>query len=244
MAENKKSFILYTDLIHSFEGMTDDEAGKLIKHLLRYVNDLNPEPIDRVTGLLFEPIKQQLKRDLEKWSNERKGRSDAGKKGMEKRWADHNKQKQEITKDNNVIENITNITDNVSVSVNVSDSVSVKKKKKDISPEVKKLRGDCREFFKQHYHGMKGTEYYWVAKDAAALISLISQIRLKIKEKKNTDQISNEDLFLGFQLVINNISDAWILNNYSITNISSKFNEIYTKIKHGNNTKTISKYHN
>lgn len=129
MAENKKSFILYCDILATFENLTDDEAGKLMKHLLRYVNDLNPEPIDRVTGLLFEPIKQQLKRDLEKWSNERKGRSDAGKKGMEKRWADHNKQKQDITKDNTVIENITNITDNVSVSVsvNVSDSVSVNK---------------------------------------------------------------------------------------------------------------------
>ena len=210
--------------------------------MLRYVNDLNPEAPDRVTSLLFEPIKQQLKRDLEKWNNKSATRSEIGRLGGLKSAETRAKQKEA----NEAIasKNQANQPDNDSVSVNVSDSVSVKKKKKDISPEVKKLRGDCREFFKQHYHGMKGTEYYWVAKDAAALISLISQIRLKIKEKKNTDQISNEDLFLGFQLVINNISDAWILNNYSITNISSKFNEIYTKIKHGNNTKTISKYHN
>ena len=67
MAENKKSFILYADQIHLFESLSDNEAGKVIKHLFRYVNDLNPELPDRTTQLIFEPIKQQLKRDLETW---------------------------------------------------------------------------------------------------------------------------------------------------------------------------------
>lgn len=64
MAVGKKSFILYTDLLHTFEGLDDQEAGKLIKHLLRYVNDMNPEAPDKLIKIAFEPIKQMLKRDL------------------------------------------------------------------------------------------------------------------------------------------------------------------------------------
>lgn len=69
MANGKKSVLLYCDLIHTVKPLTDEEAGKLFKHYLSYINDLNPEPIDRLTGLLFEPIKQNLKRDLVKWEN-------------------------------------------------------------------------------------------------------------------------------------------------------------------------------
>lgn len=64
MAEGKKKIVVYRDWINTFEELTDEEAGKLIKHFFRYINDLNPEPPDRVTKLLFEPIKQTLKRDL------------------------------------------------------------------------------------------------------------------------------------------------------------------------------------
>lgn len=69
MAENKKSVLLYCDIIHTIEPLTDEEAGKLFKHYLRYINDLNPCAEDRLTSLLFEPIKQNLKRDLRKWED-------------------------------------------------------------------------------------------------------------------------------------------------------------------------------
>ena len=67
MAENKKSFILYADLIHTVEKLPDDKAGELFKHILRYVNDQNPVTPDLLIEVTFEPIKQQLKRDLKKW---------------------------------------------------------------------------------------------------------------------------------------------------------------------------------
>jgi len=124
MATDKKSFILYCDLIHTIEKMPADKAGELFKHILRYVNDLNPETDDLIVQLTFEPIKQQLKRDLKDWESTRKKRSDAGKLGMESRWHsdDNNNSKDSnvITKDNNVINDITKITvtDTVTVTVN------------------------------------------------------------------------------------------------------------------------------
>ena len=56
MAENKKSIIVYADWIELFESLTDDEAGKLIKHFFRYVNDKNPTAPDRITELSFIPM--------------------------------------------------------------------------------------------------------------------------------------------------------------------------------------------
>lgn len=82
MAQDKKSFILYCDYIRSFTELTDEEAGKLIKHIFQYVNDENPKPIqDRLLSFVFEPIKLQLKRDLKKWEGLRGKRSEAGRNG-------------------------------------------------------------------------------------------------------------------------------------------------------------------
>lgn len=67
MAQGKNIINVYRDWISIFDKLSNEEAGVLIKHFFRYVNDLNPEPPDRITELCFEPIKQQLKRDLIKW---------------------------------------------------------------------------------------------------------------------------------------------------------------------------------
>lgn len=67
MAKDKKSFVAYCDWLESFEELTDEEAGRLAKHLFRYVNDLNPEAPDKITKMCFIPIKQSLKRDLVKY---------------------------------------------------------------------------------------------------------------------------------------------------------------------------------
>jgi hypothetical protein len=81
MAENKKGFVLYADLIHTIEKLPSDKAGDLFKHILRYVNDLNPLTDDMIVDLVFEPIKQQLKRDLVKWEEFRIKQSENGKLG-------------------------------------------------------------------------------------------------------------------------------------------------------------------
>lgn len=67
MAEGKNKIIVYRDWGSTFESLSDEEAGRLIKHFFQYVNDKNPTAPDRLTGLLFEPIKQTLKRDLKKY---------------------------------------------------------------------------------------------------------------------------------------------------------------------------------
>lgn len=54
-------------MIHVFEELSDEQAGKLIKHIFEYVNDKNPQLDDQILKVCFAPIKAQLKRDLEDW---------------------------------------------------------------------------------------------------------------------------------------------------------------------------------
>jgi hypothetical protein len=81
MAENKKSFVAYCDWQETFEELSDEEAGKLVKHLFNYVNDNNPETSDKLTKMCFIPIKQSLKRDLKKYEGYIQKQSVNGKKG-------------------------------------------------------------------------------------------------------------------------------------------------------------------
>ena len=85
MAQNKKSFILYTDLIHTVEQLNEEQAGRLFKHILAYVNDLDPETDDVITKIAFEPIRQQLKRDLQKWDSYIEKQSLNGKRVADQR---------------------------------------------------------------------------------------------------------------------------------------------------------------
>jgi uncharacterized phage protein (TIGR02220 family) len=128
MAKNKKSFLLYVDLIHTVEKLPDEYAGKLFKHLLQYVNDQNPETEDIVINIAFEPIKQSLKRDLLRWDQTREKRSKAGKISAEKRNKNEQNEhmlthvefvEQNPTHDNTPQQAPTNSTDNVNVNVSV-----------------------------------------------------------------------------------------------------------------------------
>lgn len=116
MAIDKNSVILYCDIIHTVEKLSDEQAGKLFKHYLRYVNDLNPVMDDIIIDVAFEPIKQQLKRDLKHWESVINKRSKAGKASAEKR----KQNKQMLTHVKSVKQKSTNSTVNVNDNVNVN----------------------------------------------------------------------------------------------------------------------------
>ena len=116
MAQDKKSFVLYADLIHTVKQLTDKDAGVLFKHILMYVNDDKPTPKNIITKIAFEPVKQQLKRDLIKYEKKREQWSKAGKASADKR-------KQKSTDVDKRSKRSTDST--VNVNVNVNDNVNV-----------------------------------------------------------------------------------------------------------------------
>ena len=120
MAENKKSFVAYCDWQETFEELSNEEAGKLVKHLFNYVNDKDPEVSDKLTQMCFIPIKQSLKRDLKKYEGYIKKQSSNGKKGGRPKNPTLSEKTQPF---------IEKAKKADSVSVSDSDSVNVTKKR-------------------------------------------------------------------------------------------------------------------
>jgi len=86
MAENKKSFVLYADLLHNIDHLSNEEKGILFNHLLEYVNDMNPVLKDRVVLSAWKFIQSQLKRDLKNYEIKKGERSRSGQLGNLKRY--------------------------------------------------------------------------------------------------------------------------------------------------------------
>ena len=127
----KKSVIIYDSWGTLISNLPDEKAGGLIKMILAYAFEgVTVSGDDDAINAMFAMIRKKMDDDIEAYEEVVRQRSEAGKKGMAKRWGnksitDNNKV---ITNDNKVNQAITNITVSVSDSVSVSDK---DKKKKD-----------------------------------------------------------------------------------------------------------------
>jgi len=130
MAENKKSFVLYSDLLPTIKKLIEKDrekstnnTGELFYHILMYVSDLNPEAINDTVDLVFEPIKTQLKRDLIKWEQRSERSRENGQKGGRPKNLEKPNETQQV-----ILEPKKPDSVNVSDSVNVNDNVILLKK--------------------------------------------------------------------------------------------------------------------
>jgi hypothetical protein len=144
--EGKKSFVLYSDQREIFEQLTDEQAGKLIKHIYSYVNDENPSSNDPFVNIPFTLIKLQLKRDLKKWEIQQEQRKLAGKKSAEIR-------KQALTESNE-----RSISSTVNDNVNVNDNVTVIKKKNEFQEFQADANKDLEAYQTYIHETLKGKQ--------------------------------------------------------------------------------------
>ena len=123
MASGKKSFLLYSDYKEIFTELSDKDAGQLIKHILKYVNDESPVTENPLVKISFIPIKNQLKRDLKEWEEIRGKRSESGKLGGRP------KKQTEAKEANAFYEKQTEAKKAVTVTVNdtVTDNVKIER---------------------------------------------------------------------------------------------------------------------
>lgn len=143
MYENKKSFVLYADLLNVVEKLPDQIAGKLFKIILQYVNDKEVCIDDLLLEIAFEPIKLQLIRDLKKYEKSIETKSSSGSLGNLKRWHKDLYQEVideklslknaiEIAKGRSAINDFTKIPVIVNETVTVNDILLKKETKKNI----------------------------------------------------------------------------------------------------------------
>ncbi len=123
MAEGKKSFVLYTDLIYTVKKLPKEKQAELFLLILEYVNDLNPKTDDLLLEVAFEPIKRQLKRDLQKYEERAIRSRENGSKGGR---PSKNNNLEEPKKPNGLFKNPEEPKkpDNVTVTDNVTDTVT------------------------------------------------------------------------------------------------------------------------
>ena len=163
MAKNKKSFVMYTDWKETFNALSNEKAGELIKHIFSYVSDENPISKDMIINAVFPNIKNALKRDLEKWERQQIQRVEAGKRSAELRKQNATKANERLTKSN---ERSISSTVNGNVNGNVNDNVINKRKVKEKTFTPPTL-SDVKNYFKEKGYteqsAIKAFEYYDVA---------------------------------------------------------------------------------
>lgn len=123
MAEGKNSFVFRLKWKRIFDELDEAQSGKLIKHLLSYVSDENPDTDNPMLKIAFATIKYDLKEDLKKWEDIKEKRSEAGKKGGRPK-------AKEAKKANGLSKKQNEAKKAVSVSVSVSEDVLSKEREK------------------------------------------------------------------------------------------------------------------
>lgn len=123
--DDKKSFVAYLSWFDALEEYSDAEVGQLMRALARYAKTgEKPEFSDRGMRVNWKFMCSDVKRASEKWDETRKKRSNAGKRGMAKRWG-KSEDITKITNDNNANDDITKITVDVDVNGDVDVDVDV-----------------------------------------------------------------------------------------------------------------------
>ena len=141
MARDKKSFLLYCDIVHTVNKLTDTKAGELFKFILSYVNDEEPSTDDLIIKLTFEPIKQALKRDLKKYENVCNRNKNNGLKGGRP------KNPEEPKKPSGIITNPEEPKKaDIDIDIDIESDIDIKKKiNKFIIPTILEIKNYCLE---------------------------------------------------------------------------------------------------
>jgi len=75
------SFVLYNDYREYIDMLSDQETGRLFKAIFSVLSGGEEPELEGSTKIVFKVIYGQIMRDLEKWEETCRKRSEAGKKG-------------------------------------------------------------------------------------------------------------------------------------------------------------------
>lgn len=104
-----------------------------------------------------------------------------------------------------------------------------KKKRTSKKGIISTLNLEARKLFEDHYQNIYGSSYYWTPKDAGNMTGLLNKLTFQRKEKLM--DCSDNEVLNALKVFLSNINEGWIFENFSVSNINSKFNEILSQIK-------------
>jgi hypothetical protein len=109
-----------------------------------------------------------------------------------------------------------------------------KSSKKAEKPERKKpvyttLNGKARELFEEVYLQKFDSAYYWSKKDAGNMDLLVKKIIFQRTSKGKTTE--DGEVLYALRYMLENIEDKFIIENFNVSTINSKCNEIIASIQ-------------
>ena len=81
MADSKNSFVVYTDIKETLDGLTDDQVATLFRGMVDYQLTGSVPEFEGVLKFAFIPIRQQMDRDNTKWERTKAARTESGRQG-------------------------------------------------------------------------------------------------------------------------------------------------------------------
>ena len=94
-----------------------------------------------------------------------------------------------------------------------------------------------RQIFEAFYLELYGEPYYWQAKDAKAMNSILKKIAYARSHRAAPLPVDVDSLLKAWEEFLRRIDKGWIMNNFSVNKIDSQYNEIISEIKnHQSNT--------
>lgn len=99
------------------------------------------------------------------------------------------------------------------------------------NPPIPPLEGGTspKDIFENFYNKTFGEYYYWTGKDAGQMTQLMNKIKFS-RESKGMP-IDDKSLNEALGKLLGSITDKWLLDNLSVSNINSKYNEIVASAK-------------
>lgn len=97
------------------------------------------------------------------------------------------------------------------------------------------LNANARKAFEDHFRNTFGEEYYWTAKDAGNMSQLLRKLTFSREQRQMP--VDDASVLYALQVFLTSVKDSWLLDNFSVANINSKYNEIVSKAKNGNSGK-------
>ena len=165
---DKNSFLMYVDWNDMIEELDDQSRGQLLLAIMRYQSGAELPEMDIGAKVAFAQIRNQFRKDEEKYSRTVANRSAAGKLGGRPKAnvSAEKQKKQMLLEESNTKQTEAKKADNDNVNDNVLKENTLKgaKEKRFAPPTPENVRGYCREMGYTNVDAERFVDFY-AAKD-------------------------------------------------------------------------------
>lgn len=98
-----------------------------------------------------------------------------------------------------------------------------------VQPKTVTINAKAKELFMNHFQKVFGEAYYWEAKDAVNMDRLIKKLTNSRKKRELT--VDDDSVLNALSVFLEKIKDEWVLQNFTVPIISSKYNSLVSQMK-------------